>query len=98
MEELSSHKGLDAYNQFVSGFVSNVGCCLINDKCVVTSKVCSCFSILTNQLTHFLNDFGIWLLKSNFIVPITMGVYIYVILILMSAQFLQNRAINFIYM
>ena len=42
-EELRCYKGLDAYNQFVSGFVSDVGCCVINDKCVVTSKVCSLF-------------------------------------------------------
>ncbi|WAR18836.1 hypothetical protein MAR_000674 [Mya arenaria] len=37
-EELRCYKGLDAYNQFVSGFVSDVGSCIINDKSVVTAK------------------------------------------------------------
>ena len=38
-EELRCYKGLDAYNQFVSGWVRDVGCCRVNDLCVITAKV-----------------------------------------------------------
>lgn len=38
-EELRCYKGLDAYNQFVSGWVRETGTCIVNDKCVVTAKV-----------------------------------------------------------
>ncbi|XP_038045001.1 uncharacterized protein LOC119725695 isoform X2 [Patiria miniata] len=39
LEDLKCYKGLDAYNQFVSGWVRNVVSTVINGKHVVTAKV-----------------------------------------------------------
>ncbi|KAK6186693.1 hypothetical protein SNE40_005977 [Patella caerulea] len=38
-DQLRSYKGLDAYNQFVCGWVRDTGVCIINNKCIVTAKV-----------------------------------------------------------
>ena len=38
-EELRAYKGLDAYNQFVNGWVSDVLSLKINDVIVVKAKV-----------------------------------------------------------
>ncbi|XP_062591049.1 uncharacterized protein LOC134252559 [Saccostrea cucullata] len=39
LDELKSYKGLEAYNQFVSGWVRDVAVCEINGLCVHTSRV-----------------------------------------------------------
>ncbi|KAL4221804.1 Hemicentin-1 [Mactra antiquata] len=38
-EELRCYKGLDAYNQFVNGWVRDTGCCIVNERCILTAKV-----------------------------------------------------------
>ena len=41
LSELKSYKSLDAYNQFVSGWVSGVCSKAIGDKIIVRAKVCT---------------------------------------------------------
>ena len=38
-EQFKSYRSLEAYNQFNSGWVQDVGGCVVNDKYIVVSKV-----------------------------------------------------------
>lgn len=51
LDELKSYKSLDAYNQFINGWVRVVAVCKINNLCLHTARVSHSVIILSNKIT-----------------------------------------------
>ena len=52
-EELRAYKGLESYNQFVNGWVRDVGSCVVNNKCIVTAKVSVKTPLFNFKQSHY---------------------------------------------
>ena len=68
LEDLKSYKGLDAYNQFVCGWLREVSTSIVNDKHIVSAKVrCDLKKLYLDSSSLYLHMCDIATISVNFI-------------------------------